>query len=410
MRVLVAHNFYGSAAQSGEDLVYQQETELLEHRGVHVTRFERHNDRLQNAGMWQHARVGLRASWSQDTYRDLCRLLRDRRPIVAHFHNTFPLITAAAYQACRDEGVAVVQTVHNYRYACAAATFLRSGRSCAPCVEHGPLPALVNRCYRGSLAATTAVVTVQLMNRYVHRVSCLVDQFIALTEFAATKLAASGIARELISIKPNFVPGPVEAGQGEGGYALFVGRLSEEKGLGTLLAAWRILGQAAPRLLIVGDGPLRPVVDDAIREHGLNIDMLGQQPRVEILRRMRDARLLVLPSQTYEGFPLVLAEALACGTPIVASRIGSLAEIVVDGGTGAHFAAGSPSELAGVLERTWRDDVGIARMRRAARVFYERELTAERNARTLLAIYERALQPTRANWYGENQAGDGRVS
>jgi glycosyltransferase involved in cell wall biosynthesis len=218
-----------------------------------------------------------------------------------------------------------------------------------------------------------------------------VIRYIALTEFARRKFVAGGLPADRIVVKPNFVlpdPGP---GKSKGNYALFVGRLTEDKGLPTLLEAWRRLSLEIP-LLVVGDGPYRPQLETALQDYRLKtVTYRGRLPRNETLAAMQSARVLVFPSEWYEGFPVTIAEAYACGTPVIASRLGSMIELIADGRTGLHFEAGSPEDLARKVEWAWSHPGEMEAMSRAARAEFESRYTAEQNYRMLMDIYQQAI-------------------
>src|SRR5581483_9761958 len=192
-----------------------------------------------------------RTVWSRPAYRVLRELLRAHRPAVAHFHNTFPLISPAAYYACRAERVPVVQTLHNFRLLCPNALFFRDGRVCEDCLGKAvPWPGVAHKCYRGSRSASAAVCTMLTVHRALGTWHTAVDRFIALTDASRRKFVAGGLPADKIAVKANFVdpdPGP---GTGAGGYGVFVGRLSAEKGVGTLLKAWQQLGRDVPLKIV----------------------------------------------------------------------------------------------------------------------------------------------------------------
>jgi glycosyltransferase involved in cell wall biosynthesis len=217
-----------------------------------------------------------------------------------------------------------------------------------------------------------------------------VNVYVALTEFARGKFVAGGLPARKIVVKSNFVEAGVEPGDRRGDFALFVGRLSAEKGVGTLLRAWRSLPDVP--LKVVGDGPMREEVRAAAGERpgGVNVEALGRRSRGEVFELMRRARFLVFPSEWYEGFPLTIAEAFACGTPVLASRLGAMAEIVEDGRTGLLFFPGDSEDLAAKARRAWEHEAETEEMGRGARREYEEKYTAERNYHALISIYERA--------------------
>jgi len=208
LKILLAHNFYRSAAPSGEDAVYRAERALLARAGHEIIAYERHNDTIDDSNLRKNIDLALSGAWSRHSYAEISALIRRARPDIAHFHNTFPLISPSAYAACRDNGVPVVQTLHNYRLICANGLLLRDGKPCESCVGTSLWPALRYRCYRGSLPATGAVVWMLARNRRRGTYRHLVDRYIALTRFAAGRLAAGGLPAERITVKPNFLDAP----------------------------------------------------------------------------------------------------------------------------------------------------------------------------------------------------------
>ena len=394
MKVLMVHNFYRAATPGGEDNVFRQERDLLANAGVEVVCFTRSNDDVDVSDPRQVARTAAGMAWSWRSYEELSDLIMRERPDVAHFHNTFPLISAAGYVACRDRGVPVVQTLHNYRIVCAAATFHRNGRVCEQCSAGRPWPAVWHRCYRGSLAGSLAMARMLRTNWRRGIYEDFIDVFVALTEFAASKFASQGLPRERIVVSPNFVDSTAPASRGGGGYAIFVARLSEEKGTRVLLRAWRELRDIP--LKVVGDGPLFDEFQAAARAEGLPIEFLGMRPRDEAIELIGGAELQVIASECFEGFPLVAVESYARGTPVVASSIGGLTELVIDGETGLRFEAGNAPALAGAVRRLWGDGALRARLRSGARARFDAEYTPDHALQRLLSIYERARTQARS--------------
>lgn len=390
MRVLLAHNFYRSTAPSGEDTVYKEERALLERHGVEVIPYERQSDELDTAGMLTLARSALHASWSDRVARELATLIARTRPDVAHFHNTFPLISPSAYGACAAAGVPVVQTLHNYRLICPGAMLYRDGVPCEECVGASLLPALRHRCYRDSLPATASVVNMLWNNRRRGTYSSLVQHYVALTEFARERFIAGGLPADRIVVKPNGMTAPPRAGLGEGGHVVFVGRLSAEKGLQTLLDAWRALPDI--RLKVAGDGPMREQLEAQARRDDLNVEFMGRLERSRVAEVMGEASFAVVPSQWFEGFPMVVVEAFACGTPVVASRLGSLAEIVREGINGRLFTPGDPQALVAAVRAMFDAPEALKQMRRNAREEFDARYSAAASFHTLMEVYQRASQ------------------
>jgi glycosyltransferase involved in cell wall biosynthesis len=330
-----------------------------------------------------------RSIWSGVSFRELRRLFQIHRPQIAHFHNTFPLISPAGYYAAREENIPVVQTLHNFRLLCPNALLFRDGSVCEDCVPKTiPWPGIVHKCYRNSLATTGAVAAVLGAHRAMGTWRRAVDVYIALTDFARRKLVEGGLPADKIAIKPNFVDPDPGLGSGSGGYGLFVGRLSAEKGIDTLIEAWRNLSGHVP-LKIAGDGPMAGVVQAAAATVPA-FQWLGRLPSESIFPLMGEAAFLVLPSQCYETFGRVIIEAYAKGTPVLCSKLGAMAELVDDGHTGLHFEPGDPVDLAEKVRRLLANPLELMRMRRAARWKFTQKFNIEANYKALMAIYEQA--------------------
>jgi glycosyltransferase involved in cell wall biosynthesis len=403
MKVLVVHNKYRTSAPSGEDTAVLNEQRMLENHGVGVFRFERCNDDLDDSSLLSKATMAINTIWSQRSRTELRNCIRQVRPHIVHVHNTFSVLSPSVYGAAKAEGVPVVQTLHNFRLFCPSALFLRDGKPCERCVDGNLLQSVRYRCYRGSAAATATLAAMLATHRTIGTYSNGIDRYIALTEFARAKFSRAGIPNDKLVVKPNFLPDPPRSGIGGGGYVLYVGRLLEGKGTETLLRAWRHLPTV--KLRIVGDGALRSKLESIAKQENLNVEFAGRLDRPAVLDALRSAELLVIPSEWYEGFPLVVAEAFACGTPIVASRIGSLEELVEEGVTGVRFKAGDAVELADAIHAGLADQPRLRRMRTNARAYFEAHLTEKENYVRLMAIYRSLIAVTE----GKATAGGGNV-
>jgi glycosyltransferase involved in cell wall biosynthesis len=386
MKILSVHNAYRQPG--GEDQVFAQEAGLLRSHGHQVVLYAASNDQVN--GVNPLVLLG-NTIWNRRVHRELQALMQREQPDVVHVHNTFPVISPAVYYAAGEAGIPVVQTLHNYRLLCPTATLFRAGRVCEDCLGRAlPWPGVLHGCYRGSRPATAAAAAMLAIHKYKQTWSEAVSAYIALTDFARDKFIQGGLPADKIFVKPNFLeadPGMGDGmGEAAGNYALFAGRLTAEKGISTLLEAWRKLGAELP-LQIAGDGPMAPEVERAAGESG-QVRWLKWLPRAEILLKMKDASLLVLPSTWYEGFPMILAEAFAIGLPVIASDVGSLSSIVDHRRTGLHFAAGCSSDLVDQV-RWWRAHPGeAALMRTQARQEYEGKYTGATNYAQLIDIYE----------------------
>lgn len=389
MRVLLVHNFYQSSSPSGEDIVFENERRMLADAGNEVSVYFRQNDDIDDSGFVGKARAVPELFWSRRSFHELSEAIKEFRPDIAHFHNTFPLVSVSGYAACRANSIPIVQTLHNYRLICPNGLLLRDGRPCEICVGKIPLASISYGCYRDSMVASAAVSAMLTINRARDIYGSHVDRYIALTEFAAGKFRSGGMPAKRIVVKPNFLPTPPKLNlDTRGTYFVYVGRLGEEKGIRTLVSAWAGLNDL--ELKIVGDGPLRDEVLSTIGDRKLNIEYLGFRDRSEVLDLVAGARCQIVPSECYEGFPMVILEAFASATPVICSRIGSLQEIVSDGRLGLHFNPGDVQDLRAAVRKML--DVELAsQMGRQARQEFEEKYTKSLNCEQLLSIYNSVL-------------------
>lgn len=389
MRILIAHNYYQQPG--GEDVVFDDESRLLESRGHTVFRYTVRNDRIELMGRLKAAATTL---WNGAARREIADVIREHGIDVAHFHNTFPLISPAAYGGARKAGAAVVKTLHNHRLACVNAVLCRDDHACQDCVGK-PVAwrGVMHGCYRGSRSASAVVAMMQVAHRAAGTWSRNVDAFIAPSASTRRILCESGLPAERVIVKPHFVAPDPKAGDGSGGYAVFVGRLAEGKGLGTLLRAWELLGPRCPTLKVIGDGPLASLV----RSAPARVEWLGRLPMQQTYDVIGGASVLIFPSEGLETFGRVIAEAYAKGTPVIASRQGPSPEMVEPGVTGYLFEPGDAADLAAKVTAVYSDPQHLQSMRAAARAQFEEKYHADANYDQLLAIYDRALARRRGN-------------
>src|SRR3984885_8767490 len=386
LNIISVHNRYLMAG--GEDQVFESEARLLRDYGHTVTQIEEQNAYPDSVA--KKIGMAVECVWSRKWHREFRERLQRERPDVVHVHNFFPRISPSIYYACRREGVPVVQTLHNYRLICAGAELYRDGKVCEECLDHSVLRGVRYGCYQGSRLGTAVLTLMVDVHRRARTWSNLVDCYIALTEFSRNKLIAGGLPADRILVKPNFVlpdPGPKS---GAGDYALFVGRMVKSKGVPSMLEAWEKLSSVP--LHIVGDGPCKEQSESAQKAGKLSsVTYRGRLPRGETLAAMKKARFLVFPSEWYEGFPVTIAEAFACGVPVVASRLGAMQEIIADGMTGLHFEAGNVEDLRRKAEWAWEHPAEMQEMGRRGRREFERKYMAEQNIRMLEEAYEFAM-------------------
>ncbi len=386
MKILMLHNRY--LIPGGEDQCSVAEAALLRDHGHEVELLEEDNRRVEQLG---HAQTAFRTVWSWESYRRIDELLRSGNFDILHVQNFFPLWSPSVYYAASRNHVPVVQTLHNYRLMCANALLFRDQHLCQECLgRFMPWHGVVHACYRNSRAASAVVASMVGAHKLAGTWRKRVATYIAVSEFAREIYIAGGLPAEKIAVKSNFIHPSPEPGAGGGGYALYVGRLNVEKGVATMLEAWKSAREAIP-LKIVGEGPLADLVITTARECS-RIEYLGAKLLPEVLDLMRSAEFLVFPSEWYETMGRTIMEAFAVGTPVVAARIGPPATMVIPGETGFHFTPGSVAELRERAEWCSRNLDQLRAMRGKARQAFDACYTGAANAAMLLAIYRRAQE------------------
>jgi glycosyltransferase involved in cell wall biosynthesis len=379
LKILVVHNRYQQAG--GEDSVFVNEVALLRSGGHEVATLVDSNDAI--AGRRATLAAGIGTIWNLPGQRRMAEAIARTRPDMVHVHNFLPRFSPAVFWTCAQADVPSVLTLHNFRLGCANGLLFRDGHVCEECIPGSPLPAIRHRCYRGSMAGSAAIAGMIATHRAIGTWRNKVSRFIALNGFARDRFIDAGLPPDRISVKPNFVDVPAWAETPRSG-ALFVGRLSVEKGVDVLLKAWRSLDIP---ITIIGDGPERERLE---RQAPRTVSFLGKRTEAEVQAAMASAELLIVPSIWFENFPMTVVEAMAQGTPVLASRLGAMIEIVEQGVTGWHFAAADPQDLATQVRDLFARPDRLRTLGRTARRFYETELSASVNLSMLERIYDQA--------------------
>lgn len=384
MKILFAHCRYQQTG--GEDRAVEAEMAALRAAGHDVSLLERDNAVISTIG--DKAKTAWSLPGTDALRAELRAEIAEHAPDIVHAHNIFPLITASLYDAARDLGVPVVQTLHNYRNICASALLMRDGRICEDCIGASPYQAVLHRCYRNSALGSFALARMIAHHRDKGTWSRSVDRFIALSEFSKSRFVAAGFPTDKITVKPNS-PGTLFAARPEPKVrsgALYVGRLSPEKGIAPLLRLWK---KDWPPLRVIGDGPDAPVLDEAVRDgRAVALGSLGSEA---INDEMRRAAVCIIPSRCYENFPMVIAEAYASALPVLASNIGALGELVQEDRTGAHFDPFDPESMTRTIDAAFADPQRLRRWGAEAREHYEKHLTTAGTTAQQTAIYESLL-------------------
>lgn len=386
LSVLVIHNRY--QRPGGEDAAVRAEIDLLRSAGHRVVQYVRDNSVIASYSSLQKAALFLSTTWNRTTYADISALIREERPDIAHCHNFLPLVSPAAYYACKSAGVPVVQTLHNYRLLCPAGTLFANGQRCERC-SRSAVNAVRLGCYRNARLQSAAVSLMLGTHRLRGTWKRSVDAYVVPSAFCRDYFVAAGLPQRKVHLKPNFLAHDPGRRTDQGDYALFVGRLSPEKGVLEMIEAWNQLPEV--RLLVAGDGPLYYEARGAARHTKGHVKLLGQLNAEQTLACIRGARFLVFPSRWYEPFGMGLLEAAACGVPAIASRIGAIPELVADHRTGLLFDPDNFSELVERVRWAWTHPAEMEEMGAAARQFYLLNFTAEKNYEALMSIYHKLL-------------------
>jgi glycosyltransferase involved in cell wall biosynthesis len=344
---------------------------------------------------WDKVATGISTIYSDSAKQQVRSQISQLRPDVVHVHNFFPLLSPSIYDACREYGLSIVQTLHNYRLACPKAMPFRDAKVCVDCFgQKVPWSSVVHGCYRNSRIQSSVIAAMNSWHRLRGTWQEQVDGYIVFTQFQKDKMLQAGLPAEKFYIKPNFVFAPDSRNQNgkDSDYLLFVGRLSEEKGVSVLIDAYVENNLSTP-LKIVGDGPCDKKLQQQIKNTCSEnfIEFLGFQDKPTVLALMQNARFLIFPSIWYEGFPLTIAEAFACGLPVLVSKLGSMVEIVEDGVTGLHFEAGNPKDMAAKIVWATTHPETMRTMGKNARQVYEAKYAPEANYQQLMAIYQQVI-------------------
>lgn len=395
MKILLCHNFYQQAG--GEDFAVQASKKLLESYGHDVRLFTRHSDEIESYNSWQKLKFLPETVYNPQIYQEVRQLIHELEPDIAHVHNVFPLLSPALYNALSDARVPMVQTIHNYRLMCINSFFLRNGQICEVCKNGNFLPGIIHQCYRDSYLLSTLYAMTMRYHRQRHTFR-RINHVIALTEFAATKLIESGCFDAAnISVLGNFLSTPLpEAGEPtlKDPYFIFLGRLSSEKGIFTILEAARAFRHV--NIKIVGTGPLMAPLQAYITEHNLaHVEMLGYITGEQKYSLLRNALGCIIPSLWYENFPITVLESAAVGTPLIACNIGSLGTLINGKGIGITFTPGESEQLGKIL-MLLKDDITKTReLGEQAAQWVRQNYTDEIHYKGLLKIYNKVIDENR---------------
>ncbi len=385
MKVLIIHNYY--VHRAGESQAVLREKELLESYGHTVLLYTKDNQILLQLSIWKRFFLFFTMLFSWSSFWAIKKIAQQERPDVAHIHNVYPLISPSVYWALKKFRIPILQVLHNYRFFCPNGLLLdQEKKICEKCRDGRLISAFLGRCYRNSSFQTMALVLCLKLHRRVGTFR-KIDRYLAPSVFMRSKMIEAGFPPDRVLIKRHhvdltqFKPSPEH-----GGYAIYMGRLSREKGIPILLEAFAVPPPIT--LHIFGDGPLKKQLQEQILARELfHIQVHGYVDSPQRFEWLKNAAFLVFPSEWYENAPYTLIESMALGVPAVASRIGGITEIIEHGKTGLLFEPGNGNELQIRIRELHNNAELLSDIRKQARLKAEREYGKEQAYTALLSVY-----------------------
>ncbi|MBN1391368.1 MAG: glycosyltransferase family 4 protein [Sedimentisphaerales bacterium] len=384
MKVCIVHNEYGKF--SGEESAVGCISELLKHHGHEVVRFTRNSSEIPNMRFGK-LNAFFSGIYSPASRRQMRKIIRDYQPDIIQIQNLYPLISPSVILEARKHKIPIVMRCANYRLVCPNGIFLSKGRICEKCSRGREYNCLLNNC-ENSFFKSLGYFLRNWFARYMRFYKDNVIMYCCLTEFQKQKLINEGFDAERIAVIPNMVAGSnIEPSDEIGDYVGFVGRVSPEKGIDTLVKAAEILPEI--RFKLAGDYDGLPKL---VKNAPDNCEFLGPVKQENIFDFYKGTRFVVLPSVCYEGFPMVLVEAMLSAKPVIASKIGGIPEIVEDGKTGLLFEPGNSKELSDKICYLWARPELCRKMGKAGREKALREYSPERYHQRLMHVYKKAME------------------
>lgn len=392
MKIILLHNTYQQ--RGGEDSVFENEYNLLKKYGHNVDKLIFDNNSIKTVK--DKILTGILGIYNFKSAKLLENKIKSFKPDIIHVHNFFPIASPSIFFIAEKYKIPVIMTLHNFRLICPNALLFRNGYICEECINKiFPIPGIIHKCYRGSFSQTLSLSFIYNIHRFIKTWQKKIDKFITLTEFQKNKFLVSSldVPEKKFTVKPNFSEDFGEGFKNRENYFLYVGRLSKEKGILTMLKAF---SKTNMNLKIIGDGDLKEIVLKFSKQYK-NIEYLGLRSKVEVFNLLKKSKALIFPSECYEGFPMVLVEALSTSTPVITSNIGSQAEIIKDKYIGLHFQVGNSEDLKKRLLDFSQKDYNF--LYKNARIEYLNNYTPEKNYKRLMSIYEEVINASKKKSY-----------
>lgn len=391
MKIMIAHNHYGDHATGGEAMVFNAEANLLEKNGFKVLKYERSNSEIKGFSFLKKLNAFIHIDWSEETINDAGRIMDKFKPVILHVHNYKFLITPSIFQAAKQRGVKTVLTLHNYRLMVPCGNFMtKDGKVCERCLHKSPINIIIRRCAQGSYFKSILQYRLFTKTRFeLYQLIDLVDLYIVLSNFAKSKLIQSGVPRGRIKVKSNFItPTYYENSVRKNERAVFVGRLSYEKGIINLLKNWQVVDYP---LHIIGTGPLESKAKK-MAQGMRNVFFMGAMDNDTVREFLHESSFLIFPSTLYEGMPMTILEAMSEGLPVIATDLGPRKEIVNDGITGFLYDPNDTKNFVNKVLLLINDKDLRLKMGKAAHAVYHEKYTREVNFKELSKLYNKLVK------------------
>ena len=403
MKILLVNKFY--YLKGGAERYYFDLKELLENKGYEVISWSMYSKRNKTSPYSKYfvsqvdiekphlaknkLKTAGRIIYSWEAKRKIASLIKDTKPDIAHLHNIYHQISPSILHVLKKNKIPTAMTVHDFKLMCPIYLFYTRGRVCERCKKYRYYNCVLQKCAKGSYSASA----VNMVEMYVHRMLRIykdnINVFICPSEFLKDKLVEYGFDESKLVVIPHSVESEnIQAGSGEGKYILYFGRLSQEKGVKTLLRAMESLSEV--NLKIAGSGPQEEELKGIVKDKGLNnVEFLGYLFGQDLTKVIDESSLAVVPSKSYETFGLAAAEALSHGKPVIASKLGALPEVVQDSQTGYLFESGNSDDLASKIRKMLASPEAVAEMGERGREYVEKNLSAERHYQELEKVYQK---------------------
>lgn len=393
MKILVIHNFHRKGSASGDDQVYKSETALLEEQGNTVIRYTVSNDEFDHVGVIGKIMFTFSMLWSFKNYNAVYKLVREEKPEVVHIHTFFPLLSPSILYAVKRCGVPVVATLHDTRFVCPCSTSLRGTQLCNECGDGHYFRMCKYGCFKGSRLQSFLVAGIFKYHRMRKSFYKQIDKYICLNENQMCLLTGVGFDKNKIVKKYNFVSDAevnLKAIKVDGlpeRYAIFYGRIGEEKGIRILMQIWEDPRISKIPLVVMGGGPLEEEFK-AWADQKDNVFFLGYTQHDKCLRIVKGGEFVVFPSIWYEGCSMVEIETESLEKALIATDLGFSAEAIENGVNGYKVPLGDVNGFVDVITELWENPGKCEELGKNARADYEAKYLPEDNYHQLMDVYK----------------------